>query len=62
MRRYGGLDTRGLVDTGTWKNRKSAERYEHVVVSEEAQRAEKLPGANRKIQEGPIVENALKAK
>lgn len=62
MRRYGGLDTRGLVDTGTWKNRKSAERYEHVVVSEEAQRAEKLPGANRKIQEGPIVEKALKAK
>jgi len=43
MRRYGGLDTRGLVGTGAWKDRKSAERYEHVVVSEEARRAELLP-------------------
>ncbi len=43
MRRYAGLDTRGLVGTGTWKDRKSAERYEHVVVSEEAERAVALP-------------------
>lgn len=43
MRRHGGLDTRGLVGTGAWKDRKSAERYEHVVVSEEAMRAELLP-------------------
>lgn len=43
MRRFGGLDTRGLVGTGVWKDRKSAERYEHVIVSEEATRAELLP-------------------
>jgi integrase len=43
MRRYAGLDTKGLVATGAWKDRKSADRYEHVVVSEEAQRAALLP-------------------
>jgi integrase len=43
MRRYGGLDTKGLVATGRWKDRKSADRYEHVVVSEEAQKAVLLP-------------------
>lgn len=48
MRRYGGLDTKGLVSTGAWKDRKSADRYEHVVVSEEAQRAALLPTARRK--------------
>jgi integrase len=45
MRRFGGLDTKGLVATGAWKDRKSADRYEHVVVTEEAQRAALLPGA-----------------
>jgi hypothetical protein len=35
MRRYGGLDTRGLVGTGRWKSEKAAERYNHVVVTEE---------------------------
>jgi integrase len=49
MRRYVGLDTRGLVATGAWKDRKSADRYEHVVVSEEARRAEMLPVPGRKI-------------
>lgn len=43
MRRFGGLDTKGLVATGRWRDRKSADRYEHVVVSEEARRAELLP-------------------
>jgi integrase len=43
MRRYGGLDTRGLVATGAWKDRKSAERYAHVVTTEEAERAVMLP-------------------
>lgn len=43
MRRYGGLDTKGLVATQRWKDRKSADRYEHVVASEEAQRAALLP-------------------
>jgi integrase len=43
MRRHGGLDTKGLVATGAWKDRKSADRYEHVVVSEEARKAVMLP-------------------
>lgn len=43
MRRYGGLDTRGLVGTGAWADPKSAGRYEHVVVSEEAMKAASLP-------------------
>jgi integrase len=43
MRRYGGLDTKGLVATGAWADQKSAARYEHVVVSEESQRADLLP-------------------
>jgi integrase len=45
MRRYGGLDTKGLVGTGPWKDEKSAARYQHVVVSEESLRAALLPGA-----------------
>jgi integrase len=48
MRRYAGLDTRGLIGTGAWKDTKSAERYSHVVVSEEARRAEMLPTPGRK--------------
>lgn len=43
MRRYGGLDTRGLVGTGAWRSEKSAARYAHVVVSEESRRADLLP-------------------
>jgi len=43
MRRYGGLDTAGLVGTGAWRDRTSASRYEHVVVSEEARKADLLP-------------------
>ena len=39
MRRYAGLDTKGLVATGAWKDRKSADRYEHVEVSEEARKS-----------------------
>jgi integrase len=46
LRRYAGMDTRGLVGTGAWKDRKSAERYTHVVVSEEAKRAVLLPAPN----------------
>jgi integrase len=54
LRRFGGVDTKGLVATGAWKDRKSADRYEHVVVSEEARRAVLLPGANgvQKIVQG----------
>jgi integrase len=43
MARYGGLDAKGLKDTGTWKDMKSAARYSHAVVSEEAQKAALLP-------------------
>jgi len=43
MRRYGGLDTAGLVGTQRWKDLKSADRYTHVVVGEEARRAASLP-------------------
>jgi integrase len=48
MRRYGGLDTKGLVATQRWKDRKSADRYEHVVVAEEAKKALLLPVPERK--------------
>lgn len=43
MRRYAGIDTKGLVSTGRWKDEKSASRYEHVVASEESQKADFLP-------------------
>lgn len=43
MRRYGGLDTTGLVETGAWKSREAASRYEHAIASEEAQKATLLP-------------------
>lgn len=46
MRRYGGLDTKGLVDTGTWRDEASASRYAHSIASEEAQRADLLPVEN----------------
>lgn len=43
LMRYGGLNTRQLVATGAWKDRKSADRYAHVVTTEEAGRAIMLP-------------------
>lgn len=43
MRRYGGLDTTGLVETGAWKSRQAAAVYEHAVASEEAAKASALP-------------------
>lgn len=50
MRRYAGLDERGLVGTGAWKDAKSVQRYVHVVVSEEAGRAALLPTPKRRIE------------
>jgi integrase len=47
MRRYGGLDVRGLVGTGAWASEKSASRYSHVVVNEEARKADLLPTPKR---------------
>jgi integrase len=43
MRRYAGLDVKGLVATGAWADEKSASRYGHVIVSEEARRSDLLP-------------------
>lgn len=43
MRRYAGADSRALLATGRWKNVKSVDRYSHVVIAEEARRAELLP-------------------
>jgi integrase len=43
MRRYGGLDTKGLVATGNWRDERSASRYAHAVTREEWDRVERLP-------------------
>lgn len=48
MRRYGSLDTSGLVGTGRWKDRKAAAVYEHVEASEAARRADLLPRRRRR--------------
>lgn len=47
MRRYGGLDTSALLETGRWKDRTSAARYEHLDTSAEAQKADLLPTPKR---------------
>jgi integrase len=49
MRRYGGLDDKGLVATGRWKDIASASRYSHTVVSEESRRADRLPTPMEKL-------------
>lgn len=56
MRRFGGLDTRGLIATGAWRDRESASRYEHVVVTEEARKAERLPTPPKRNIGGKSVE------
>lgn len=43
MSRVAGLSTKGLVATGAWKSEQAAARYQHMVVSEEAQKAALLP-------------------
>lgn len=58
MRKYGKLDTRGLVGTKRWRDEKSAARYEHVVTPEEAKKADLLP-TPRKARN---VENTWKGK
>jgi len=47
MRRYAGADSQALIATGAWKDRKSVDRYTHVIVTEEAQRAALLPTKRR---------------
>jgi integrase len=43
MVQFGGLDAKGLTDTGRWADADSAWRYVHSVASEAAQRADLLP-------------------
>ncbi len=43
MRRFAGMDIAGLLATERWKDAASARRYQHVVVSEEARKADLLP-------------------
>lgn len=67
MRRYAKSDTRGLVGTTRWRDQKSAARYEHVVATEESQRAALLPTPKRKKNEvhgfstGPRAELRLRS-
>jgi integrase len=43
MRRYGGADIQGLVETGNWRDQRSAQRYSHAVAREEWDRVDNLP-------------------
>lgn len=54
MRRYAGMDLRGLLGTGRWRDLKSVLRYQHVVTSEESRAADLLPVENAWNQEGDI--------
>lgn len=47
MRRYGGLDTKGLVATKNWRDERSASRYAHAVTSEEWNRVDRLPSVGK---------------
>ena len=48
IRRYAGRDEKGLVATGRWRNRRSVDRYVHVVVGEDALAADHLPNVTGK--------------
>jgi len=43
MRRYAGMDTAALVETGAWRSRKSASVYEHLDATDEALKVRLLP-------------------
>jgi hypothetical protein len=43
MRMYGGLDTYDLLKTDRWSDPDSADRYAHVVVSDQSRKADLLP-------------------
>lgn len=45
MRKHGGIDVKGLVATGNWRDERSASRYAHAVASDEWDRVDLLPGA-----------------
>lgn len=44
MRRYTGMDSRGLKDTGRWASTQMTERYTHTDVSESSKKSEALGG------------------
>jgi integrase len=46
-RLYAGADTSALVETGLWRSRTAASRYEHFDVSEEARKSNMLPTPDR---------------
>jgi integrase len=48
MRQHGGLDTFDLLKTDRWSDAESADRYAHVVVSEQAKKADMLPVERRR--------------
>lgn len=50
MRIYGGLDTFDLTLTDRWSDEDSANRYSHVVVSEQSRKADLLPGARKRVK------------
>lgn len=58
MRRYGGLDTRGLVGTGAWDSEQSASRYAHTIASEDARRSDLLPTAAVLVENAPLEKKA----
>lgn len=43
LRRYGGLDTSGLVASGAWQSHDAARRYEHTDVSQAARASDAFP-------------------
>lgn len=47
MRRYGGADLQGLVETKNWRDPRSAQRYAHVLEREEWDRVDKLPSLGK---------------
>jgi|GEM_PF-3096156 integrase len=61
MRRYGGLDTKDLIDTGRWKSEQSAARYAHAVTGEAASKAALLPTPTTYQPEATSVENPWKS-
>ena len=43
MRRYAGMDTAALVETGAWRSRQSASVYQHLSATDESMKALRLP-------------------
>ncbi len=50
MRIYGGLDTWDLTMTDRWSTEESAFRYSHLVLTEQARKADLLPGARKRVK------------